>query len=274
MKKLIRTKIKMGIGETPAVIGDLKSQMLFKGVRLPILEQLLPYCAKFTLSRGQPLTFEEEEADFVYLIIRGYVVGRIPSDILKSRVNFMSWRGPGQVIGEIEFLEKDPGSIEVEATKKTEFLKVSIKALKKAAQQSPLIYRNLSILLTDKLLQEQSRAETILLKGEEQRVAAVLLSLEKERGCDEHQQINGNIRHKDLADYICGSRPSVTNILNYFKDNGLIYFHDKRDKEIPAEDKMQSKIKILKKSELKEIAKSLKPSRPRPPKSQQPKPRE
>lgn len=268
MKKQLELKIKFDSGETPATLHDLQNQPLFKEVKISILKQLLPYCATFTLSSGKPLTFEGEEADFVYLIIRGYVVGNIPSEILKSGVSFMSWRGPGQVIGEIEFLDRHFGNIKVETTKKTEFLKVSIRRLKKAAQQSPLIYQNLSLLLVEKLLQEQNRAETILLRGEEQRVASALLNLEKERGCDEQDQINGNIRHKDLADYICGSRNSVTNILNFFKEKGYIYFHDKRDKGIPAEDKMQSKIKILKKNELKEVAKSLKPSRPRMSKSQ------
>lgn len=223
---------------SPASAEDIKHTPLFQGVAEEVIDILIPSSHICKLERNKRLYPIRDDEKYLYVIREGYFALRVHSEVL-AWDNFLTWRGPGQILGEFALLfsEVQGGKLmetddfkllgltgELKATEDCELLEIEGGALLNAAMMDPNIYRNISRLLIKKAIQEGKRSEVIQLTTVMMQVAKTLLVLIDERGYrpGDRKIIRGRIVHLDIAGYIGASRESVYTQMRELKRANVI----------------------------------------------------
>jgi CRP-like cAMP-binding protein len=182
-----------------------------------------------TLEPRTPLLLQMDEKDYLYIIRAGYLEVRLYSSLIKKGDSFLlAFRGPGQIVGEMSAIAKEPSVAFISASEPCRLIQIESDALEQAAEKDWRIYRNISSLLIDKTLQERKRIEVSLMDEGQAQVAQALLNFWKERGADPEPDggrvIRGVLRHRDVADYIGCDRSTVGKPLSVLKKKGVIWY--------------------------------------------------
>lgn len=241
--------------ERETKIEDLTERKLFECVdREPLKGLLHPEHSRvLTLKDGQ--TFSLTAGDFacVYVIIKGYLLIRSPSDFGFKDDVFVAWRGPEQIIGEMRSLYKPaPSTAIIETCNETcELLEMRNDTLMQLADnQCPIIYRNIARLLVEKLTVERHRSEVINTSPAVMQVAQALIYLAKERcGGNVFEtageiKIPGTILQEQLGEYLGAGRKSVNLALSAFKNAHVI--GEKEENRLTSEFTIRNPTELLK----------------------------
>ncbi len=230
----------------PTTVDDLKSKELFEEVSERSLRNLLEYSRICRLNAHKSLSPTREGIDYIYVIISGYVAIWLASRLIHMGENFLAWRGPEQIIGEMRSIGDEPSEARITTCEPCEFIELRSDALTDVAEANALIYRNVARLLMEKLHQERHRAEVIQMTPTKKKVAQTLLYLAEER-CRKTPPdksnvftIPGLIHQDEIGAYIGAERETINRILRKFKSDKMItYTSSKRGCEITILDRKE-----------------------------------
>jgi CRP-like cAMP-binding protein len=210
--------------ERAATVKDLQARKLFKDVPGRTIKKLLSFKSARFLSLEIPtqLMLRRNRAEYLYIVVSGYLEVRLDSQLIKSGESFLvAFRGPEHVVGEMRTIAREPGVAAVKTSGPCELIEIPSEAFTSVAKQDWRIYRNLVERLAEKTFQERKRIEVILMPEGVAQVAQALLNFLHERGYEtdkgKEQIIRGVLRHTDIADYIGCHRTTVTKRLRELK---------------------------------------------------------
>jgi CRP/FNR family cyclic AMP-dependent transcriptional regulator len=223
----------------PATVDDLKSKELFEEINGSSLRELVGHSMICRLNAHKSLSPTRDGADYIYVIISGYVAIWLTSRLIHMGENFLAWRGPEQIIGEMRSIGDKQSEARITTCEPCEFIELRSDVLTHVAEATPRVYRNVARLLMEKLHQERHRAEVIQITPAEKKVAQTLLYLAEER-CRKVPPAKSNvftipgIIHQDeIGAYIGAERETINRILRKFKsDKSITYTGSKHGCEI------------------------------------------
>ncbi|MDQ3802792.1 MAG: Crp/Fnr family transcriptional regulator [Acidobacteriota bacterium] len=227
-----------------ATIDDLKSRELFEEIDESSLKALLEHSILCKLNAHKSLLATRDGVDYLYVITSGYVAIWLASRLIHMGENFLAWRGPEQIIGEMRSIGDKTSEARITTCEPCEFIELRSDALTSVAEVTPRIYRNVARLLMEKLHQERHRAEVIQITPAERKVAQTLLYLVEER-CRKPPVyeskvcgIPGVIHQDEIGAYIGAERETINRILRRFKSDKMItYTGNKHGCEITVLDR-------------------------------------
>lgn len=229
-----------------ASVNDLKSKELFEEVDEGSLSDLIGHSKICKLGAHKSLAPTRDGVDYMYVIISGYVAIWLPSHLIHMGESFLAWRGPEQIIGEMQSIGDKPSEARITTCEPCEFIELRSDILTTVAEGTPRIYRNVARLLMEKLYQERHRAEVIQVTPAERKVAQTLLYLVEER-CKKSSVskskvygIPGIIHQDEIGAYIGAERETINRILRRFKiDKMITYTGNKHGCEITILDRQR-----------------------------------
>jgi len=170
----------------------------------------------------------------LYAIIEGYTVIWCETEVLKYDKFFISFRGPGDLLGEIGIVSPNRHRVHIRATDDCTLIELPPNILKARTESS--IYQNLSAILAKKIYLERLRSEVLSIPAGIRRVALTLYNLLSDdfrgsipvhvtiRGTDyEGQRLKGTIRPRDIAGYVAATDRTVYRHLSRLEQNGLVH---------------------------------------------------
>lgn len=217
--------------ELPVSADDLYVRKLFRDIPSNIINSLLAAGGvKFlSLESRAPLKLRRDNTEFIYIIVSGYLEVRMDSHLIKKGNSFLiAFRGPEQVVGEMQAISKESHEASISACGSCELIEIPTEALTRVAEIDWRIYRNLAGILIEKTFQERKRIEVIQMPEGKAQVAQALLIFLSERGSEsgdgKGQKINGVLRQSDIADYIGCDRTTVAKRLRDLKRRKIIAY--------------------------------------------------
>jgi CRP-like cAMP-binding protein len=242
----------------PAIIDDLKSKELFKEVNERSLKALLEHSMICRLDAHKRLYPTRGGVDYMYVIISGYVAIWLTSRLIHMGENFLAWRGPEQIIGEMRAVGDEPSEARITTCEPCRFIELRSDILTDVANVTPQIYRNVARLLMEKMHHERHRSEVIQMSTSSKKVAQTLLYLAEER-CkkDLYNEMNemripGVIHQDEIGAYVGVERETANRIMCGFKRKKWIAY---------AKSKSGCKITILERGILEKFARAPSPRR-------------
>lgn len=228
----------------PATIDDMKNKELFEEVDEASLKGLLGYSMICKLDSHKRLHPTRNALDYMYVIVSGYVAIWLTSRIIHMGENFLAWRGPEQIIGEMRSVGDEPSEARIITCEPCEFIELRSDILTEVADSNPRIYRNIARLLMEKMHHERHRSEVIQMAPSSKKVAQALLYLAQER-CKEDPfnkpnvvAIPGIIHQDEIGAYIGVERETTNRILRKLESNRMItYTSNKNGCEITILDR-------------------------------------
>ncbi len=218
----------------PATIDDFKSKELFEEVNENSLKYLLGHSMICRLNAHKNLSPTRDGLDYFYVIISGYVAIWLTSRLIHMGENFLAWRGPEQIIGEMRSIGDKTSEARITTCEPCEFIEIKSEILAEVAEATPRIYRNVARLLMEKLHQERHRAEVIQITTAQKKVAQTLLYLAEDRYRTilaaewSALKIPGVIHQDEIGAYIGAERETINRILCKFKNHNLISYTSSR----------------------------------------------
>lgn len=242
-----------------AMIEDLKGRELFEDVDEAALQSISVCSTICKLEAQERLHPTREAVDYLYVILSGYLTIWIPSRLIYMGDNFLAWRGPEQIIGEMRSIGDEPSDAKIIACEPCELIEIRSDAFTDVANGAPQIYRNIARLLLKKMYHERHRSEVIQMSPSNRKVAQTLLHLARER-CLADQfnnavvEIPGIIHQDEVGAYVGVERETINRSLCTFKRKKIIHY---------VKSKNGSAITILNRGKLEKIALKLSPRRTR-----------
>lgn len=242
-----------------AELGDLRGLMLFRGIDESDLVELLEHAylyrleAKETLPMQQQVSPRSPRRAYVYAIKDGYFTVYLTTKYEDIETSFVAWRGKGQILGEGGMIRADldeKNGFHVDcyppadtpkfvATDPSTLIGFPIGVFKETAAQVPMIYRNLSLILSDKIFLERVRTQIIQTPGRNAtpKIARTLAYLVQVRGFRKHcepmampngqqasQMLDGSVKTTDIAGYLGVKNGAVLDALEAIREEKVIYY--------------------------------------------------
>jgi CRP-like cAMP-binding protein len=207
---------------------DLRQSKLFDDVGEWALDKIVGDSEVYRLDAKEKFYPPDGEVEYLLVILSGYVAVWAPPQFTDADETFLSWRGPGQIIGEMRLLGNDHTHASVFTCEPCEFIEIRRDTLTDVADSSTLIYRNVARLLVKKMEHERFRSELIRMSPSIRQVAQVLLYLFHERRDDVPparrglMEIPGILHQEEIGDYIGVDRATVSRKLSKLKNADII----------------------------------------------------
>lgn len=166
---------------------------------------------------GKQIFSADDDSKELYIIQDGQV--RIYITHLDVRERTIAHLGPGEVIGEIGFLDNQPRCASVQTTCESTLLVLHQDAYLKLLHKWPPLGHNLAAILARRLREVSQEITILSFEDAYGRVAFALLKLYKARINDDTRL---KLTHNELAHLAGTSRETVTRVLDMLRNNRLI----------------------------------------------------
>lgn len=200
----------------------LREIPLFAGLQEQDISEIGKLLVRRRYPRGQIIFHRGDEGSNLYIIQKGRVKIVLPSP--QGDEAILAILTPGEVIGELSFIDGKSRSATVEALEDAELLCLSRKDyLEFLATRFDAVQRILEV-LTERLRSTDDLLGEAYFLDITSRVARKILALAKQFGISEQGVLRINVRvtQKELAAMIGATRESVNKQLRLFRKNGLI----------------------------------------------------
>jgi CRP-like cAMP-binding protein len=218
-----------------AEVKDLEGRELFKGVEQDALRKIASRSDIREFGAQEAVHLTRDNVSHINIILDGYIAIWINSQFTDDDETFLAWRGPEQIIGEMNSVAELPARVRIETCETCTFIEMESDNFNKVANDSVRIYQNITRLLVKKMEHERCRSEIIRMKPAGRQVAQTLLHLADER-CDsekvsalervegQHEplEIPGVIHQHELAGYIGVKRETVNRPLSALRKKKII----------------------------------------------------
>lgn len=142
----------------------LGSVPLFEGMDRSSLLALLAISRRSEFNQDEMLFAEGDDGDGMHVIISGSVeVFRKPPGVEPLR---LSMAGPGETVGEMALVERQPRTASVRALAPTVTLKLSRSALSSRQEIEVVLYRNIARMLAQRLSRNNDALTALSIKAQ------------------------------------------------------------------------------------------------------------
>lgn len=200
----------------------LKRINLFKAMNQEDMVHLAQKTVEKNFRRKELIYLSNQPGEFVYLLKKGVVkISKLTSD---GRELTLALLKPGEIFGELEALGAGETGTQAEAHSDVMICVLRRKDLLGLMQMKPDLGISLSKLIGFRRRIIENRMENLVFRNIPQRLAALFLELKKEFGRNEGDtiKIDISLTHEDLANLIGSARATVTDVINNFKNQGII----------------------------------------------------
>ena len=193
--------------EVAALVAELPRRQVARGTYL--------------LRAGDSADCHSSPASSAYLILDGMVKIYGPSE--DGKLVLLALAGPGELVGEMGAIERAAPSADVVALDRCTVLPIPQHTLRSWIR-SPILAANLMRLLSRRLRSTSAQVRVLITLDVYKRVARQLLSLAADYGVDlqGRRTLPFALTQEDLAAMVGAERPTVSTVINAFKDQGLI----------------------------------------------------
>jgi len=179
-----------------------------------------------TYARGKVIARPDDPADTIYLIKEGRV--KLCRYSASGRVQILALLERGDIFAE-RALVGPPNAVHCEAFEDTLVCVLRRKDFEELVQSKPELALRVMKVLAERLHQAEEAIVNLAFHDVPERLAALLARLAEAYG-EPHGQgrrLALRLTHQDLASMIGATRETVTNVLNRFRDEGLITIEDR-----------------------------------------------
>ncbi|GAC1330118.1 MAG: Crp/Fnr family transcriptional regulator [Candidatus Dormibacteria bacterium] len=175
-----------------------------------------------TYRKGAPLLVEGESSDRVAVIVSGRVKVFISTD--DGREVVLSMRGPGDLIGELSFLDGGPRSATAAAVEEVRAVVLSSLDFRAYLSERPVVTLVLLQMLSRRLREADAKLAEFTAHDSVGRVAKRLLELADRYGRDEEEGlvIDLALSQEELAGWTGSSREAVSKALGALRQLGWV----------------------------------------------------
>lgn len=203
----------------PNIVSELSGVALFNGIDEATLQQFAQAASLRTEPKGKILFIQEDEAEWVYLIQRGWVkMFRETMDGAEAVIDVMT---AGHMFGDNAVFENDSYSYSAQVVEQVQMIMFPVSVLKKAIASNPSIALNMLSSMSRHRQQQHLEIEHLNLQNAPQRIGCFLLRL---CPADVGQSLNLNLPYdKTLIAARLGMKPETfSRALAVLKKDGLI----------------------------------------------------
>jgi len=202
-------------------IGYLTSIDLFRDLTGRELEDLDRITTMSAVQKGKVFFRPDEMGEVLFLLKRGHVqLYRISTDGKKLILDTL---GPGTIFGEMSLIGQRMYNTFAEAVEDCLICVMSRPDVERLIQEQPKVAVRILEIMGRRLRNAETRLEDMAFKGVPARLASLLMRLSAEQG-----KVIEGITHQELAEMVGTYRETATQILNDFKEHGLIDLARKR----------------------------------------------
>lgn len=197
--------------------------------RVPLFAMLTPAQAELLSSsvdkrrfkRGELIVEQGKKCDALYIILAGRA--RVVVTDRKAREVILATLQPGDYIGEMSLIDREPHSANVEAEVQTDALVLAGADFNRCLAESTSTVMAVMRGLVGRLRSADRKIESLALMGVYGRVANVLLeSGVPLPGPDDIRVIREKISRQDIAKMVGASREMVSRVMKDFEEQGFI----------------------------------------------------
>ena len=174
---------------------------------------------------GTPVVYKGDPAGALYLIASGRV--KVHQATAGGDEVILEVMGPGDFFGEMSLLDGQPRSADVSTLEATELLLLEGEALRETIHEQPAVAWTLLKILSQRLRDQNDRAEMLMTRDVAGRVADRLLELAASQGSpmadgSKGTRLNVCLTQSDIAALIGATRERVSRALTAFRKSGAI----------------------------------------------------
>lgn len=173
---------------------------------------------------GSPVYYPGDASNLIYVIQKGRV--RLSCDTHDGGRLTLEYLEPGGLFGEIALGDAQSRSAKAEAVEPSLFFVLQSDRMMEFIRDCPELMKQLLVLITRRRQRFENRMRQLLFQDAAGRLAYVLLDLYRMNASaaassnENNRELN--FSHQDLADFAGLARPTTTNLLNRFAENGSI----------------------------------------------------
>lgn len=176
--------------------------------------------------RGKVIAHPDDPPDTIYLVKEGTV--KLCRYSAGGRVQILALLKRGNIFGE-RALVGAPEAVHCEAFEDTLICVLRRRDFEELIQSKPEMALRVMKVLAERLRQAEEAVESLAFRDVPERLALLLTRLAEVYG-EPHEgarRLALRFTHHDLASMIGATRETVTNVLNRFRDDGLITIEDR-----------------------------------------------
>ncbi|MBW2365193.1 MAG: Crp/Fnr family transcriptional regulator [Deltaproteobacteria bacterium] len=201
----------------------LKQIPLFSYLNNGELNSLAKVVHKKTFPKNTIIFSEGDEADSLYIILRGKV--RALLNNIHGKELVLTIQEPGEYFGELALIDDDPRSATIMTKEETQLLILPGNAFKNLLRDNPDLIFNILKGLTARLRKATDKIEDLAFMNVYGRISRVLIQRAKHVG--QKLVIEERLTHQEIANMIGATREIVSRILKKLSDAGYISIKDK-----------------------------------------------
>ncbi len=194
---------------------------LFAVLTQPQAESLADAVGKRRFKRGELLVEQGKRCDALYIILAGRA--RVVVTDKKAREVILATLQPGDHVGEMSLIDREPHSANVEAETQTDALVLGGDDFNRCLNENSAMMQAVMRGLVQRLRSADRKIESLALMGVYSRVANVLL----DSGVPTPESpnvrvIRDKISRQDIAKMVGASREMVSRVMKDFEEQGFI----------------------------------------------------
>ncbi|RKP53639.1 Crp/Fnr family transcriptional regulator [Pararobbsia silviterrae] len=199
---------------------QLETTSWFRGLPEALRDALIAHAGLLTLEKGQALYRRGDPADGLYAVLGGAVaIGTVGVD---GKEALLAVLGPTAWLGEISLFDGLPRPNDVTAVSKTLLLHVPEAALRGLLDATPGYWRDVAMLMAQRLRISFENAEAATLLSAAQRVARRLLTIAEGYGGLNASQTRIRVSQESLASMVSLSRQTTNQLLRQLEDQRIL----------------------------------------------------
>lgn len=189
----------------------LKNTVLFQNVDEDTIKNIESFTTHHKVSKDNIVFYEGDEPKYLYLLVKGVIKLYKTSSSHKEIV--LKYFHENELIGEVANFENIPYPATAKAYSDVEFLKVDFEKLKEVIFLNPSLAFNIQTSLIKKIKNLENIISTNLVLDSKERVAKYIYN-----HCDDFFET----KNIEIAEVLGVSPETLSRILKFFKDNGII----------------------------------------------------
>ena len=205
-------------------IDILRRVPLFASLSETALEALAKRLRRRKIAAATPIVYKGDPSGALYLIASGRV--KVHQATMSGSEVILDVLGPGDFFGEMGLLDGQPRSADVIALDAVEVLLLEGDALRETITDQPAVAWTLLRILSQRLRDQNERAEMLMTRDVAGRVADCLLRLAKSQGTllpdGKSTRLDVTLTQRDIAALIGATRERVSSALSAFRASGAI----------------------------------------------------
>ncbi len=195
-------------------VGMLKATSLFAALSDEELSSLVPLASEHRYAPGEPIFWEGDTSDWLYIVGEGRV--KVAKYTSSGKELIVAIFGPSNAFGEVAVFDGIPYPASASAVEDTKVLRIMRDDLLGFLGQNPSVALKIINLLGSRLREAHDRLRDMAGERVEQRIANVLLMLSAKMG----SQIP--FTRQEIADMTGTTTETVIRTTTRFKDQGVI----------------------------------------------------